>query len=72
MLTNEGEREMRATRLREMLDMAMKLLATARQLPPRQDHHNALQEIARSRAQPVGQQRPDVPPAHRGMKAKGK
>jgi len=31
--------------------MAAKLLATARELPPGQDHHNALREIGRFCAQ---------------------
>jgi hypothetical protein len=42
---------MRAARLQELEEMAAKLLATARELPPGQDHHNALREIGRFRAQ---------------------
>jgi hypothetical protein len=45
----EGE-EMRAARLKELEEMAAKLLATARKLPSGQDRHNALQEIERFRA----------------------
>jgi hypothetical protein len=42
---------MREARLQELEEMAAKLLATARELPPGQDHHNALREIGRFRAQ---------------------
>ena len=42
---------MRAARLYELEEMAAKLSATARELPPGQDHHNAVREIARFRAQ---------------------
>jgi hypothetical protein len=37
----------RAARLQELEEMAAKLIATARELPPGQDHHNALREIER-------------------------
>jgi hypothetical protein len=63
---------MRAARLQELEEMGTKLQATARQLPPGQDHHNALQEIARFRVRIAGLQRSDAPPALRGLKAKGK
>jgi hypothetical protein len=36
---------MRAARLKELEEMAAKLLEIARKLPPGQDRHNALQEI---------------------------
>jgi hypothetical protein len=42
---------MREARLQGLEEMAAKLLATARELPPGQDHHNALREIGRFRAQ---------------------
>src|SRR5450759_497715 len=42
---------MRAARLQELQEMAAKLLATARELPPGQDHYNALREIGRFCAQ---------------------
>jgi hypothetical protein len=38
---------MREARLQELDEMAAKLIATARELPPGQDHHNALREIRR-------------------------
>jgi hypothetical protein len=62
---------MRAVRLHELQEMAARLLATAGELPPGQDHHNALREIGRYRAQIALLQRPDLP-ARRVMKAKGK
>jgi hypothetical protein len=40
---------MRAARLRELEEMAGRLLETARKLAPGQDRHNALQEIASAR-----------------------
>jgi hypothetical protein len=40
-----------AARLQELEEMAAKLIATARELPPGQDHHKALQEIGRFIAQ---------------------
>jgi hypothetical protein len=42
---------MRESRLQELQEMVTKLSATARELPPGQDHHNALREIARFRTQ---------------------
>ena len=41
---------MRAARLKELEELAAKLLETARKLPSGQDHYNALQEIERFRA----------------------
>jgi hypothetical protein len=46
----EGE-EVRAARLQELQEMAARLLATARELPPGQDRHNAFREIGRFGAQ---------------------
>ena len=42
---------MRATKLKELEEMATKLLATARKLPAGPDRHNILQEVGRFRAQ---------------------
>jgi hypothetical protein len=36
---------MRAARLKEMEEMAVELVATARKLPPSQERHEVLQEI---------------------------
>jgi hypothetical protein len=44
---------MRAARLRELEEMVARLSATASEIPPGQEHHNALREIARFRAQIV-------------------
>jgi hypothetical protein len=63
---------MRAARLQELEEMGTKLQATARALPPGQDRHNALQEIARFRARITGLQHPDLRSARRELKAKGK
>jgi hypothetical protein len=54
---------MRAARLKELEEMAAKLLETARKLPSGQDRHNALQEIERFRARITAQQRLDLPSA---------
>ena len=51
---------MRAARLRELEEMAAKLLETARKLPSGQDRHNALQEIDRFRARINALQRLDL------------
>jgi hypothetical protein len=67
----EGE-EMRAARLQELQEMAAKLLATVGELPPGQDHHNALREIGRFCAQLTALQGEDLRPAQLGPKAKGK
>jgi hypothetical protein len=62
---------MRAARLQEVQEMAAKLLATAGELPPGQDHHNALREIARFHGQIVALQGVDLRPAqHAGVKVR--
>ena len=63
---------MRTARLQELEEMAAKLLATARELPPGQEHHNALREIGRFRAQIAALKGADFRPAQLGLKAKGK
>ena len=50
----EGE-EMRAARLKELEEMAAKLLETARKLPSGRDRHNALREIERFQARITAQ-----------------
>jgi hypothetical protein len=42
---------MRAARLQELEEMAARLLALARKLPPGQQRHDVIQEIGRFRAQ---------------------
>lgn len=57
---------MRGARLQELEGIAAKLLATARELPPGQERHNALREIGRFRAQIAaleGALRPSTPGA---------
>jgi hypothetical protein len=51
---------MRTARLKELEELAAKLLETARKLPSGQDHHNALQEIERFRARITALQRLDL------------
>ena len=51
---------MRAASLKELEEMAAKLLETARKLPSEQDRHNALQEIERFRARITALQRLDL------------
>jgi hypothetical protein len=63
---------MSAARLKELQEMAASLLVTARELPPGQDRHNALQEIGRFRTRIIGLQRQDLRSTHRKLKAKGK
>jgi hypothetical protein len=52
--------EMRAARLKELEEMAAKLLETARKLSSAQDRHNALQEIERFQARITALQRLDL------------
>ena len=62
---------MRALKLQELEEMGGKLQATARNLPSGPDRHNILEEIGRLRAQ-VAALQANLPPARRGLKAKGK
>ncbi len=55
-----GGEEMRAARLKELEEMAAKLLETARKLSSGQDRHNALREIERFRARITALQRLDL------------
>jgi hypothetical protein len=63
---------MRVAKLKELAEMAAKLLETARKLPPGQDRHNALHEIGRLRARIAGLERTDLRSAHQEPKPKGK
>ena len=63
---------MRAARLKELEEMAAKLLVTTRELSPGQDRQNALHEIGRFRVRITGLQRLEVRPVHRERTAKGK
>ena len=61
---------MRATKLQELEEMATKLLATARMLPPGPERHNMLREIGRFRSQIISLQGVGLRPARRGLKVK--
>jgi hypothetical protein len=62
---------MRATKLNELEQLAAKLLAIARELPPGPERINILQEIGRFRMQIVSLQGVNRPAAQ-GRKAKEK
>ena len=62
---------MRTTKLQELEEMAAKLLAAARELPPGPDQIN-MQEIARFRSQKNSLQGVGLRPGHRGLKVKAK
>jgi hypothetical protein len=63
---------MRATKLEELEDMAAKLLAIARELPPGPERINILQEIGRFHLQMISLQSVGLRPARRERKAKAK
>jgi hypothetical protein len=64
---------MRAARLQELEEMAARLLALARKLPPGQQRHDLVQQIGRFRVQIAALKGPDLGrPPHRGPKAKEK
>jgi hypothetical protein len=63
---------MRAARLQELEEVAARLLALARKLPPGQQRHDVIREIGRFRAQIAALKGPDLGRPHRGPKAKGK
>jgi ferric-dicitrate binding protein FerR (iron transport regulator) len=58
---------MRATKLQELEDMAAKLLATARKLPPGPDRNDILQEIGRFWSKIIALQEAAPRPARRGL-----
>jgi hypothetical protein len=58
-------------KLQELDEMAATLLATARQLSPGQDRHDALREVGRIRVQIAALQGDDLGSAQLGMKTKG-
>jgi hypothetical protein len=69
---SEAEGKMRAARLQELEEMAARLLALARKLPPGQQRHDVIQEIGRFRAQIAALKGQDLGRPHRGPKTKGK
>jgi hypothetical protein len=64
----EGEGQMNAERLRELEEIAAKLLALARELPPGEERHKAFQQIGSFQAR-IDTLKDIVP---RGQKARGK
>ena len=68
----KAKEKMRAARLQELEEMAAKLLALARKLPPCQQRHEVIKEIGRFRAQIAALKGPDLGRPHRRSKAKGK
>src|SRR5436190_16213037 len=61
-----------AARLQELEEMAARLLALARKLPPGQRRYDIMQEIGRFRVQIAALKGPELGRSHRGPKAKGK
>jgi hypothetical protein len=68
----EGEGKMSAARLQELEEMAARLLALARKLPPGQRRYDIMQEIGRFRVQIAALKGPELGRSHRGPKAKEK
>jgi hypothetical protein len=63
---------MSVTKLQELEEMAGKLLALARKLPPGPERSNIIQEIGRFRSQIVSLQGFGLQPVEPELKAKGK
>jgi hypothetical protein len=61
---------MTGARLKELEEMAAKLLATARELPPGQERYNALREVGRFHVRIAALQGDDLGPELRELKAK--
>ena len=59
-------------RLQELEEMAARLLALARKLPPGQRRYDIMQEIGRFRVRIAAIKGPELGRPHRGPKAKGK
>jgi hypothetical protein len=57
---------MKTATLQELHELAAKLLATARKLPPGQDRHNALREVGKFRLKITNLQRHYVREAEAG------
>jgi hypothetical protein len=66
LLQKRKDEEMRATKLRELGEMAAKLLETARKLPPGPERSNLLREIGGFRSQIIALQEASSRPARRG------
>ena len=68
----KAKEKMRAARLQELEEMAARLLALARKLPPGQQRHDVVREIGRFRVRIAALKGPDLRQPRRGPKAKGK
>jgi hypothetical protein len=63
---------MRATKLRELGEMAVKVQATASKLPPGPERDNILQEIGRFCSQIANLQNMGAKPTRQGHRSEGK
>ena len=63
---------MRAARLQELEEMAARLLALARKLPPGQQRYDIVQQIGRFRVRIAALKGPELGRSRRGPKAKEK
>jgi hypothetical protein len=61
---------MRSARLQELQEMVDTLAATVRELPPGQDHHNALREIEKYQARVTALDTFEPKRVYRGPRAK--
>jgi hypothetical protein len=68
----KAKEKMRAARTQELEEMAARLLALARKLPPGQQRHDVVREIGRFRMRIAALKGPDLKRPRRGPKAKGK
>jgi hypothetical protein len=68
----KAKEKMRAARLQELEEMAARLIALARQLPPGQQRHDVVREIGRFRMRIAALKGPDLRRPRRRPKAKGK
>jgi hypothetical protein len=68
----KAKEKMRAVRLQELEEMAVRLLALARKLPPGQQRHDVIREIGRFRVRIAALKGPGLRPTNRRPKAKGK
>ena len=64
--------EMKAARLQELEEMAARLLALARKLPPGQQRYDIVQQIGRFRVRIAALKGPELGRSRRGPKAKEK
>ena len=68
----KAKEKMGAARMQELEEMAARLLALARKLPPGQQRHDVVREIGRFRMRIAALKGLDLRRPRRGPKAKGK